>query len=239
MKNYFSKHLLEFKNRQKYCKPSRKPFFDLAVKYIPEGVSGSIVDIGTGDGSFIEMTDLYKKFNEGVYLLDGNNDTVNNLAKKYTDYNVIQHSLPNTLPFGDKTVRFLHMSHIIEHLEHSSLYETLKEVDRVLNDGGILVVSTPLMWDRFWDDLSHVRPYNPDVLRNYMIRGRDNATGSIISTNYNELAFTYRYRSSELISVTSCYFSVYLLIKTLNYVLLKLGFRRYIKNGYTIALQKA
>lgn len=227
----------EFKKRQENINPGRTPYFLLAAKYFPTIDDSIVVDIGAGEGQFVRNTEANKRF-KNLYLLDGNESTVCSLINQFPEAKSVHYLLPDKMLFEDGSVSFIHLSHIIEHLTHDQLYMALKEIDRVLKKGGILVISTPLMWNRFWDDLSHIRPYNPAVLRNYLITSRDNATGDSISEKYKEIDFSYRYKSVDLIKITSKYYLIYKLLKMINYLLIKVGFRRYVKNGYTIVLRK-
>jgi len=233
----FKKTRKQFQNLKDYSVNNRDPFFYKAVEHLDAGIDSTIVDIGPGNGSFLDSTKIHDRYSN-TYLLDSNPETVNALRKKFSSVKVLEYSLPDKMPFTDRSVSFVHLSHIVEHLYPNELYAAIKEIDRVLKPDGLLVISTPLMWDRFWDDLSHIRPYSPVVFRNYLVTGRDNATGSIISTNYEEIDFTYRYRATELVQISSQYFFFYTFFKLLNRFLTLLGFRRYIKNGYTIVLQK-
>jgi len=53
------------------------------------------------------------------------------------------------------------MSHIIEHFAPHDLLHFLDEhLDR-LKIGGHLIIATPMMWPRFFNDFDHVRPYHP------------------------------------------------------------------------------
>ena len=53
------------------------------------------------------------------------------------------------------------LSHVIEHFQPDKLLEFLDaELDR-LADGGTLVIATPLLHPRFFDDFDHVKPYHP------------------------------------------------------------------------------
>ena len=100
--------------------------------------------------------------------------------------------------------------------------------------------SAPLHWDRFYDDMSHVRPYNPAVIINYLCKVRDNATSQNISNTYKVIDLVYRYRAIDWrYSIHSKFFLVDLFLKILKIIFVKLGFRRYVKNGFTLVLKKS
>jgi SAM-dependent methyltransferase len=53
------------------------------------------------------------------------------------------------------------MSHVVEHFEPRALLSFVDDYLACLRPGGFLVIVTPLMSDRFFDDFDHVRPYQP------------------------------------------------------------------------------
>jgi SAM-dependent methyltransferase len=56
------------------------------------------------------------------------------------------------------------MAHIIEHFAPHDLLRFLDaHLDR-LKVGGHLIIATPLMWERFFNDFDHVRPYHPRAI---------------------------------------------------------------------------
>ena len=56
------------------------------------------------------------------------------------------------------------MSHIIEHVTPGELLEFMDHYLDRLKIGGHLIVMTPTLWSRFYDDFDHVRPYPPKSL---------------------------------------------------------------------------
>lgn len=225
----------DFINRNKYAQPSRMPFFKLAGKYLPSEASAVVVDIGAGNGEFAVALSLKEKYVHHA-LLDLNQESV--VSLKELGWNADAYSAPDSLPFKDGSVAYIHLSHIVEHLPHESLYRFLKEIDRVLGEHGVLVISTPLLWERFYDDLSHVKPYNPQVFTNYLTRNKDNATQISVSNKYQVRELEYRYRDLSNREWGSRYFAFDALLRTLHILRSMMGFRKYVKNGYTLILQK-
>ncbi|MDF2159407.1 class I SAM-dependent methyltransferase [Algoriphagus sp. CAU 1675] len=172
---------------KKYITHSREPFFEIAFKYIKSG--SKVLDVGPGNGSFSKFCGR-----NDFYLLDGNEDTVEILKKNYK--NVYFGRIPK-IPFEDNKFDLIHCSHIVEHLYPNELYDFLKELDRTLNSGGYLVISTPLFWEGFYNDLSHIKPYNPKVFQKYlcMLKGA-NPSRKSISTRYEVIELKFRYRNN-------------------------------------------
>ncbi len=215
----------------KYITHQREPFYEIVNKYLRE--DSIVLDIGAGDGSFS------KYFNrDDFYLFDGNISNTNLLKNKFK--NVYYGKLPR-LPFEDNFFDIIHCSHVIEHLNPQKLYETLIEIDRCLKNDGYIIISTPLLWNGFYGDLSHVKPYNPEVLLKYFSNFLGNTlTREHISKNYIKKELIYRYREVDLLENlynTKNNFLIFLIFKTLNF-LYKLGLRKYIKSGYTLVIQK-
>jgi len=95
------------------------------------------------------------------------------------------------------------------------------------------VISAPLLTDFFYDNLSHVKPYNPSIFIRYLTNiPINNNNKSKISENYELLQLEYRYKAVRIMDGT---------LSILDWVLTglyKIGLRRHIKTGYTIVLQK-
>lgn len=220
-----------FMNKEKYYTHQREPFFEIANDFISK--DSRVLDIGAGAGTFSAYCER-----DDFYLLDGNQQTVDILKKKHS-YAIF--GLLPELPFESDFFDVIHCSHVVEHLEPQVFYETLKEMNRCLKVGGYLVVSAPLMWSGFYNDLSHVRPYNPKVYRNYLCgEQRNSRTRNLISTSYKQEKLVYRYIASD--NVFNYYNAkasklVTYFIKVLNQLKNK-GFSFLEKTGYTIVLKK-
>jgi 2-polyprenyl-3-methyl-5-hydroxy-6-metoxy-1,4-benzoquinol methylase len=57
------------------------------------------------------------------------------------------------------------LSHLIEHFEYSDLVKFLNTHLSRLKQGGIIIIFTPLYHRGFYDDFDHIKPYNPEALR--------------------------------------------------------------------------
>ena len=221
--------------RRDYCTTSRHPFYDLAGRYLPDDKEGIVVDIGAGEGDFAEHLSLANRYTN-VYLLDANNSTIEVLRSKFK--NAVLYKVPERLPFEDTSVSYVHCSHIVEHLCHAELYSFLKEVDRVLNRGGVIVISTPLLWKSFYCDLTHIKPYYPSVFINYLCRKSSQRSADSISENYAVLELVYRYATVCFEEWGSRHILFDFVIQCSRKLLGKLGINRYVTNGYTLVLRK-
>lgn len=231
----------QFNERKKFCTGKRDPFFAVAAEFLPKDKSSIIADIGAGTGAFIRYISSFSNC-PNFYLLDANEDSILEL-RQLSVLNSAEHAIlyraPDFLPFNDGSVAFIHSSHLVEHLSSSDLYSFIKEIDRVLSVGGIIVISAPLLWERFYDDLSHVRPYNPSVFVNYLSSSRESASAKNISQSYEIKRLVYRYRiNNDLYEFGSRFFVIDMIIRGLTQCMKKMGFRRYVKTGYTLVMQK-
>lgn len=216
---------------KKYITQKREPFFEIARKYIKK--NSKVLDVGAGDGAFSEYCDR-----KDFFLFEGNPESVNNLKSKFP--NVFHGNLP-TLPFEDKYFDIIHCSHVIEHLSPAVLHQTISEFDRCLKDGGVLVISAPLLWSKFYNDMSHIKPYNPTVIIKYLTINKYNTgTRSNISESYQVESLIYRYAEKDILE------EIYFIknkwffwgVKKFMNLLYKMGMRKYEKSGFTLVIKR-
>lgn len=215
---------------KKFATHNREPFFDIVTPFIK--TSSKVLDIGPGSANF---SDFHQR--NDFYLFEGNPISAERLKSKHP--NTVYGQLP-MLPFENELFDVIHCSHVVEHLEPQVFYDSIKEMDRCLSVGGTLVISAPMMWEGFYNDLSHVRPYNPSIYQRYLC-GTDSMslTRPAISENYSITKVQYRYKRERLLnfenSERNFVVGTFMIVMKL---LDKLGMRRYSKTGYTIILQK-
>jgi ubiquinone/menaquinone biosynthesis C-methylase UbiE len=207
-----------------YITQQREPFFQIAKDQIND--HSKVLDIGAGDCSFAKYCNR-----KDFYMVDGNINSVKEFEKEYKNY---VHSVLPSLPFPDHLFDVIHCSHVVEHLEPHMFYETIKEMDRCLKPTGYLIISAPLFSDFFYDDLSHIKPYNPNIYVKYLTNVKsNNLSRTKISKNYIVESLTYRYKAFNIINGEMIFPFNYI-----NKLLLKIGIKKYLKTGYTIVLKK-
>jgi len=227
-----------FYSRKRYTTKSREPFFELAVPYLPSDKHSVMLDIGCGKGAFAEHLGLYDDY-KGLYLLDGNPQTVQ--KHKANGVNALLYRAPESLPFDDGSVSLIHCSHMVEHLTHKELYAFLKEIDRVLQTEGVLVLSAPLFWVNFYKDLSHIKPYYPNVFTNYLCdhSKEPNPSAASVSQKFDVREQVYRYTTSDFGEWGANTFAMDLLVRLISSALKTAGLRKYTQSGFTLVLQKS
>ncbi len=175
----------------RYVTGKRDVFFALAAEYIKEG--DAVLDAGCGDGSFAAQLKM-----PGMHMIDNCQENIELL--KDTFPNSVRASV-TAMPYPDNMLDVIHCSHVVEHLVPEDVYKFLKESMRCLRPGGYLIVSTPLLWYGFYDDLSHVRPYPPTVFLNYLTGEQSSRARGIIG-GFQQERIIYRYcRSRDIIKM--------------------------------------
>jgi ubiquinone/menaquinone biosynthesis C-methylase UbiE len=169
---------------KKYVTHQREPFFEIANELIVK--ESVVLDVGPGDGSFAKYC-----FRNDFFMYEGNPESAEKLKHYYP--NTTHGQLPK-LPYEDAMFDVIHMSHVIEHLQPQEVYDTLKEFDRCCKFGGAIVISAPLLWSGFYDDLSHVKPYPPESYVKYLSNLGLNPTRQSISNAFKVQRLQYRYQ---------------------------------------------
>jgi len=210
----------------------RDVFFKIAERYINK--SSRILDIGAGDASFAKTLNR-----NDIYLLDGNAETIKILQEKYE--NVYHGYLPE-LPFEDNYFDLIHCSHIVEHLEPQILWELLVNIDKKLKNNGFVIISAPLFWSGFFNDMSHVKPYNPYIFKKYMTSNKQSSLTKLqVSDKYMVIEEVARYTKQKIGSSKLFYHKfkvIQLMISFAVKAINTLGFRRLERSGFTLVLQK-
>ncbi len=210
---------------------SRQPFYAVAIRHAPAGLP--VLDVGAGLGDFAEQLG-----DPDVHLVEGNPESAALLRRRWA--NVHEVTVPAPLPFADGSFGLIHCSHLIEHLQPAELYDLLREFDRCLAPGGKLAVSAPVLWDGFYNDLSHVKPYNPAVLEKYLCGGAEMArTRPAISQAYRAAELVWRWRFVPLPALASAQPGLGGVARLAGAVLRRLGIGTYERTGYTIVLEKS
>jgi cyclopropane fatty-acyl-phospholipid synthase-like methyltransferase len=115
-----------------------------------------ILDVGCGQGRYLKP--LWGKHD--VYGIDASEVQVKQLSSE--GYRVFSKSQVDELP---EDFDYIIMSHIIEHIAPKELIDFFDCYLRLLKSGGLLLIATPLLYDEFYDDYDHIKPYTPKALQ--------------------------------------------------------------------------
>lgn len=110
-----------------------------------------ILDAGCGGGNFENLATL-KKLPGRITGVDIKNSVLQKLTKKFPQYHFLRASLLDLLPFKGEEFDTVVMFDVIEHLPRGSEVKVLGELNRVLAEGGFLVITTVYStWLNFLD----------------------------------------------------------------------------------------
>ena len=111
-----------------------------ANKLIPKELrQGRILDIGCGSYPyFLSHTSFTEKFSVDQQPPSRDYEEINWLV---LDFNKVPQ-----LPFEDNFFNVVTLLAVVEHLNPKMLVELLREANRVLKPGGILLLTTPASW---------------------------------------------------------------------------------------------
>ncbi|MBT4540731.1 class I SAM-dependent methyltransferase [Candidatus Woesearchaeota archaeon] len=203
----------------------RKEYDKIAFKYMKK--CRNILDVGCGIGRFISLSP------KRISGIDHSDDSIRICKKK--GYNVTKANVKN-LPFDSGSFDGVHSSHVIEHLYPEYAYEMLTELVRVLKVGGIMVIRSPMLYEGFFDDFTHVKPYHPKALFHYLITEEktDQTTKSPINAKFKLLKLKYR-RAPLFLGIEDT--KLFFLTPIFN-LLYGFGISSFKKTGYMLILKK-
>jgi SAM-dependent methyltransferase len=132
---------------------------------------GKVLDIGSGRGVMLR---LMKGAGITAYGIDSFEEAVIDCRAKGLDV-VCSDALSHLSLLPSASLGGIFCAHVIEHMQPTQAIELIKESFRVLKPGARIVIITPNPKDlrtgeRFWLDITHVRPYPEKLLRVLMGR---------------------------------------------------------------------
>lgn len=114
-----------------------------------------VLDIGCGEGEFLRLN----PFNIQIEGLDISKEMVNKLKKENFKVNV--GDINKKLNYADSSFDGIACFHVLEHLSNPP--NTIKELKRILKNGGVLMISVPSL-KYFYDDYTHVKYFSKKAL---------------------------------------------------------------------------
>lgn len=133
----------------------RRLLYAKLIKEVFSGCNG-ILDVGCGSGLFISVCKGYGKLVIGVDV-----DCRQLHIAKGCSYGSLVLADAYHLPLKDSCMDGVFFSHVIEHLQNP--FPVLTEIQRVLKNGGVLVVITPTE-HRYFYTPGHVYAYTKEAL---------------------------------------------------------------------------
>ena len=129
-----------------------KAFFN---KYITK--DAAILDVGCGNGT--NMTILKNQGYNNITGCDISHEMISICRHKN-----LQTIELEDLTQGHQTYDVLLVSHVIEHIGYPQITDFLNFYLSKLRDGGKMIIITPLLSNKFYTDIDHIKPYNIDAL---------------------------------------------------------------------------
>lgn len=126
------------------------------IKQNPENTL-KVLDFGCGRGKYLH---LLSALGCTVCGIDANPEYV--AENRGNGFNVLH---PNELASCETKFDLIFLSHVVEHLTPQELIGLVPSLCDLLEEGGRLVVITPVLGERFYHDFSHIRPYYPQSIR--------------------------------------------------------------------------
>ena len=148
----------------------------LLAKYIGNGTK-RLLDIGCGTGIMVEILSAQGHKVVGLDLLP---QGLRSTRHKVPHSMLIQADLSIQLPLSDKVFDVVIVLDVLEHVDDESL---LEEVNRVLNPGGIILLTVPAfpwLWSFRDEDAGHLRRYTRKSIHDLMSK----SDLQIIETRY-------------------------------------------------------
>lgn len=179
-----------------------------------------ILDLGCGEGDFVNLDP------KRIIGVDSNKRSIFFCKKRKLTAIVAS---VTKLPFHKDSFDGVHCSHVIEHLKPQDAHEMLSEISRVLKKNGIFVLSTPILWNGFYNDLTHVKPYNPESILRYLANDGQERTLGNISGRFAKIDLYWRFRPINLPGSLGYLISNYLY---------QFGFHSLNRDAYTLVLKK-
>ena len=131
--------------------------------------SKKVLNIGVGAGILEEFISKNNALKQNWFGIDIAPNSIKRLRKKYPNA-TLKIAKIQKIPFKDNFFYYVIASEILEHIVPSEIFQALSEVNRVLEKGGIFIVSVPLneglenMVKKGENPNAHVRVYTPELI---------------------------------------------------------------------------
>jgi SAM-dependent methyltransferase len=171
-----------------YRKPKRhrRDYLDrLALTYFARFECDNILDVGCGRGRFMQFDP------DCMVGVERNPETLQRISERKKLKLVRADAL--NLPFRNDSFQGVHCAHLIEHFFPDDAYQLLREIGRVIEREGILIIRTPIMWKHFYDDFTHIKPYNPPALLQYLCHYGGKRSRQSLDFHFEPVSLIWRY----------------------------------------------
>ena len=154
--------ILQTAERSSHLDPSENVVYQrhlLAYKEAAKLVSGTVLEIGSGEGYGVtELAPLSDKY----IAVDKYDTYIADALKGENDIVFIQSEVPPLKEIEDNSIDYVVTFQVIEHIQDDEAF--LKEIKRVLIPGGKLIMTTPNILMSLTRNPWHIREYNPEQM---------------------------------------------------------------------------
>lgn len=154
--------ILQTAERSTNLDPSENVVFQrhlIAYKEASKIVSGTVLEIGTGEGYGIkELAPICKKF----IAVDKYKSNIPKELLAKNNISFVQTEVPPLKEVENDSVDYVVTFQVIEHIRNDVFF--LEEIKRVLKPGGKLIMTTPNILMSLTKSPWHIREYTPDEM---------------------------------------------------------------------------
>jgi SAM-dependent methyltransferase len=187
-------------------------------------------DVGFGRGKFL---DLASGIGYTVHGVEVNTDYI--AAAQNKGYHCVHVSeLQNVTQKFDVIL----ISHVIEHLHPEELIKILDSYIQMLDPDGMLIIASPVHGDRFYYDITHIRPYYPQSIwhsfgENFEELSVGRTERSLVLRDIYFIRDSYRTRNNRAYYIKDGLQFQFRALRVINYLLAAL----YLISGYRIGVR--
>jgi hypothetical protein len=155
----YAQFIDRFRHDESYVK-------DIFRRFVPElRGSGPLLDVGSGRGEFL---DLMKEEGITAYGVDTNSEFVERCRKRGLMVVASEWS-SHMRSLQDRSLGAVFAAQFVEHLHAAELLDFLQLAAAKTRPGGLIVLETltpclNTLLKKFWVDITHIAPVNPDAL---------------------------------------------------------------------------
>ena len=164
--------ILQTAERSSHLDPSENVIFQrhlLAYKEAARFVSGTVLEIGSGEG--YGVIELAPKSNKYI-AIDKYDLPISEKLKSNNNIEFKKMNVPPLRGIEDNSIDFVITFQVIEHIQHDDKF--VKEIYRVLKPGGKMVLTTPNLLMSLSRNPWHIREYTPQSMKDILKRSFDN-----------------------------------------------------------------
>lgn len=187
------------------------------IEKINHGQKITMLEVGSGECRFVKkIKNLYPNFD--ITCIEINPD----LAKIAEELDCIVINVNILDVHLKEKYDIVHCSHIIEHFGYPEIAKVFDFLVSVVNSNGRIIVRSPLLWNGFFNDLDHIRPYPPETISNYFNYKQQQKQGQG-SISFDSIWYRTAPRQLEFISKQRIIYGIPFLRRPFNWFIRKIN----------------